>query len=107
MLHFQRVLSPELQAVTHDDGTARIQTVNSKQNKPLYDLLYSFERLTGFAVLCNTSLNFKGRGFINRMSDLLRFVQENGVDGAVVDNQIILPRSSTLRTLYDGSPHES
>ena len=36
-------------------------------------------------IVCNTSLNFSGRGFINRLSDLLRFCDQRGIDHAVVD----------------------
>jgi predicted NodU family carbamoyl transferase len=103
MLHFQMVRSPELQAVRHDDNTARVQTVNAAQNKRLYDLLCSFERLTGFGVLCNTSLNFHGRGFINRMSDLIRFVKEREIDGFVVDSRLYVLKNSRWTGLL-GSP---
>jgi hydroxymethyl cephem carbamoyltransferase len=65
MLYFQTVKSEKLRAVTHDDGSARTQTVNAGQNRPLYELLSAFARLTGVGVLCNTSLNYPGRGFIN------------------------------------------
>ena len=58
MLHFQKVRSAELCAITHEDGSARVQTVNARENEKLHLLLRSFARLTGFGVLCNTSLNF-------------------------------------------------
>jgi hydroxymethyl cephem carbamoyltransferase len=92
MLYFQTVKGERLQAITHDDASARVQTVNAKQNKPLYDLLSTFASMTGFGVLCNTSLNFCGRGFINRMSDLLKFVLERGVDAMVVDSVLYTRR---------------
>jgi len=88
MLDFQMVRSPQLQAVTHDDGSARVQTVNAEQNLPLYELLRAFTKLTGAGVLCNTSLNFPGNGFINRMSDLVRFTIERDLDAMVVDNRL-------------------
>jgi len=88
MLDFQMVRSPQLQAVTHDDGSARVQTVNAEQNRPLYELLRAFTKLTGAGVLCNTSLNFPGNGFINRMSDLVRFTIERDLDAMVVDNRV-------------------
>jgi hydroxymethyl cephem carbamoyltransferase len=87
MLYFQHVKTNQLPAVTHVDGTARIQTVTSDDNENLYALLVEFKRLTGFGVLCNTSLNFKGRGFINRMTDLVRYATEFGLDGFVVENE--------------------
>jgi hydroxymethyl cephem carbamoyltransferase len=97
MLHFQLVKSPRLQAVTHDDGSARVQTVTAEQNQPLYELLSAFARRTGVGVLCNTSLNFPGRGFINRMSDLLRFATERELDAMVVDNLMYIRRSGLER----------
>jgi hydroxymethyl cephem carbamoyltransferase len=94
MLFFQTVKCESLQAVTHDDGSARVQTVSERQNAPLYRLISAFYGLTGVGVLCNTSLNFKGRGFINRMSDLIRFVVERNVDAMVVDNYLYTRRPS-------------
>lgn len=87
MLYFQKVLAPELRAVTHIDNSARVQTVNSFQNPRLAALLESFRLLTGFGVLCNTSLNFKGSGFINRTSDLLEYCRERRLDGFVIEDQ--------------------
>jgi len=84
MLYFQRAKTDALQAVTHVDGTARVQTVRRDQNAPMYDLLDAFRARTGFGVLCNTSLNFNGKGFINRISDLVRYARETGLDGFVV-----------------------
>ena len=60
MLYFRMVTVPDLSAVTHVDGSARVQTVTSESNEPLYDLLSAFAERTGVGVLCNTSLNFKG-----------------------------------------------
>lgn len=46
-----------LPAVTHVDGTARVQTVTREANPRFYDLLATFDRLTGVPVLLNTSFN--------------------------------------------------
>lgn len=48
-----------LPAVTHINGTSRIQTVNQKQNKLYHDLLAKFNSITGVPILLNTSFNFK------------------------------------------------
>jgi predicted NodU family carbamoyl transferase len=87
MLEFHKVRSRDLQAVTHVDGSARLQTVSERQNPHLYALLVAFRRITGFGVLCNTSLNFPGRGFINRSSDLFRFARETGIEDVVVEGK--------------------
>jgi len=84
MLYFQRVLGDELKAVTHVDGSARAQTVSPSDNARMHALLSAFRDRTGFGVLCNTSLNFNGKGFINRLSDLARYARDTGLDGFVV-----------------------
>jgi hydroxymethyl cephem carbamoyltransferase len=85
MLYF-RLVRPDqkLGAVTHVDGSARAQTVTRETNSRLYDLLSAFADVHGVGVLCNTSLNFKGTGFINRMSELARYCEGRGVPEMVV-----------------------
>jgi len=46
-----------LSAVTHEDGTGRLQTVRREQNELYYDLISAFGRRTGIPVLLNTSFN--------------------------------------------------
>jgi carbamoyltransferase len=50
-------------AVCHIDGTSRLQTINRKQNPEVYELLCQYKALSGIPLLCNTSANFKGKGF--------------------------------------------
>jgi predicted NodU family carbamoyl transferase len=92
MLFFHRVRDSRLAAVTHHDGTARVQTLRREENIRLYDVLVAFKAATGAAVLCNTSLNFKSCGFINSMSSLVEYVRSRGLDGAVVDDLMFVPR---------------
>jgi predicted NodU family carbamoyl transferase len=94
MLYFNHVTSDELKAITHVDGTARTQTVTREQNARMADLLEAFRDLTGFSVLCNTSLNNNGRGFINRTSDLIKYGEEYGLDGYVINDTFVTPRNS-------------
>jgi hydroxymethyl cephem carbamoyltransferase len=84
MLYFRRVRSSRLAAVTHVDGSARVQTVSQETNSALHGLLSAFAVRTGAGVLCNTSLNFNGFGFINRMSDLIAFCEARGIHDIVV-----------------------
>lgn len=84
MLFFRTVREPRLHAVTHVDGSARVQTVSRESNPPQHALLSAFAERTGAGVLCNTSLNFNGHGFINRMSHLVGYCEERGIDDIVV-----------------------
>ncbi|MDE9463079.1 carbamoyltransferase C-terminal domain-containing protein [Xenorhabdus bovienii] len=90
MLFFTKVLSSKLKAITHVDGSARVQTVNKTQNEEIYALLKAFKDVTGYGVLCNTSLNFHHHGFINRSSDLIRYVSENHIDGFYVNGKLFI-----------------
>jgi predicted NodU family carbamoyl transferase len=105
MLYTHRAKTDALAAVTHVNRTARIQTVSSESNRSLYELLLAFKARTGYGVLCNTSLNFNGRGFINRIKDLSTYAMEHNLDGFVVEGRAyLLKRSDGYRT-YLKSPN--
>jgi hydroxymethyl cephem carbamoyltransferase len=84
MLYFRMVRSDRLGAVTHVDGSARCQTVTPETNRRFHDLLSAVAERTGVGVLCNTSLNFSGSGFINCITDLTTYCEDRGVDDFVV-----------------------
>ena len=90
MLYFQKVKRRELAAVTHVDGTARVQTLNRTQDRATYDLLAKFRAKTGYGVLCNTSLNFPGRGFINRTSDIVRYAKDTSIPAFVINDKMYI-----------------
>lgn len=92
MLFFHKVKTDALKAVTHVDCSTRTQTVNEQQNPPMYRLLQAFKELTGYGVLCNTSLNFNGRGFINRTSDLKEYCKLHELDGFVAEERFYIKR---------------
>jgi predicted NodU family carbamoyl transferase len=94
MLYTQHVSTAALAAVTHVNGTARIQTVSSVTNNHLYKLLITFKAITGYGVLCNTSLNFKGKGFINNIDDLSAYTREHNLDGFVIEGRSYILKSS-------------
>jgi predicted NodU family carbamoyl transferase len=94
MLYTQRARTDALAAVTHVNGTARIQTASVATNRQLYELLSAFKIRTGYGVLCNTSLNFNGRGFINKIDDLSTYTVDHNLDGFVVEGTAYLLKSS-------------
>lgn len=94
MLYTFKASTDVLAAVTHVNGTARIQTVTSSSNRALHGVLAAFKARTGFGVLCNTSLNFNGKGFINNLRDLDTYAVQHGLDGFVVDGRAHLLKSS-------------
>ena len=94
MLYTYRVKTDALAAVTHVNNTARIQTVSSASNRNLHDLLLAFKAQTGYGVLCNTSLNFKGKGFINNAEDLSAYTLKHNLDGFVIEGRSYILRAS-------------
>lgn len=105
MLFTNRVRTNALAAVTHVNGTARIQTVSSISNRNLYDLLIAFKARTGYGVLCNTSLNFNGKGFINKIGDLSTYAIEHELDGFVVEGRTYLLKASRRYQAYLRTPN--
>jgi carbamoyltransferase len=74
------IKQPELYpAVTHVDGTSRVQTVNRAQHPGLYELLTRFYDATGCGMLLNTSLNIKGMPLANDEHDAREFSARYGV----------------------------
>jgi len=100
MLYTHRVRTDALAAVTHVNGTARIQTVSSATNRNLYNLLNAFKARTGYGVLCNTSLNFKEKGFINKITDLSSYVVKHNLDGFVIEGRSYILKSSRSYQAY-------
>ncbi|MEO8681956.1 MAG: carbamoyltransferase C-terminal domain-containing protein [Vicinamibacterales bacterium] len=100
MLYTYQVRTGDLKAVTHVNGTARLQTVSKESNRHLYELLVAFKARSSYGVLCNTSLNFKGRGLINKLDDLSIYALEHGLDGFVVDGRAHLVKSSKAYQSY-------
>jgi predicted NodU family carbamoyl transferase len=105
MLYTHLVSTDELAAVTHVNRTARIQTVSQVTNSHLYKLLMAFKARTGYGVLCNTSLNFKGRGFINNISDLSAYTIERKMDGFVIEGISYMLKSSSIYQAYLSMPN--
>lgn len=76
-------------AVTHIDGTARLQTVGRNQNRLLHDILNAFEHETGVAVLLNTSFNLRGHPIVRTPQDAFRTFISSGIDILVLENMVI------------------
>ncbi|MCB1635622.1 MAG: hypothetical protein KDI51_13585, partial [Xanthomonadales bacterium] len=62
----------EIPAVTHVDGSARVQTVDAQRNPLFHRLLGDFQALTGCPVLVNTSFNVRGEPIVGSPEDAFR-----------------------------------
>jgi len=70
---------PGLPAITHGDGTSRVQTVSTNQSVGFRKLLERWYEETGCPILLNTSLNIKGKPIVNTVEDAQAFEQHYGV----------------------------
>jgi carbamoyltransferase len=76
-------------AVTHVDGTARVQTVEKDINPRYYGLIEEFEKIKGVPVVVNTSFNVMGEPIVNTPEDAIRCFQGTGIDVLVLGNCIV------------------
>lgn len=81
--------SSVLPAITHVDGTARIQTVAASANPRFHALLEAFGRLTGVPVLVNTSFNVRGEPIVCTPDDALSCFFDTQMDYLVLGNNLI------------------
>jgi carbamoyltransferase len=83
----------QIPAVTHIDGTARIQTVTKKDHGHFYDLLKAFYDMTEIPVLLNTSFNVNREPIVETPLDALICALSTSIDYLVIEGQAIECRS--------------
>lgn len=76
-------------AITHVDGTGRLQTVCREQSPKYYRLIESFGQATGVPVVLNTSFNLKGEPIVNTPKEAFHTFAESGMDVLVLGNYVI------------------
>ncbi len=76
----------DIPAVTHVDYSARIQTVDGKNNKRYYELIKSFKEITGCPVLVNTSFNVRGEPIVNTPTEAFNCFMGTELDILVIGN---------------------
>ena len=90
MLMVAKVKQPEkIPAVTHVDGTARLQTVSKGSNPLYYELINEFYRITEIPIIINTSMNVMGEPIVNTPSDAYNMILKTDMDYLVLGNNLI------------------
>ncbi len=82
-----------LPAITHVDGTVRIQTVNEKENLPMRRLLKAFEKRSGFPVLINTSFNIKSEPIVCTPENAIQSFLASDIDFLVLGDMVVTKRA--------------
>ena len=78
-----------LPAITHVDGTARVQSVNPDDNARLWGLLDAFEQLKGVPVILNTSFNVMGEPIVCTPHEAIRCFFSTGLDALAIGDFLV------------------
>ena len=79
----------KIPAVTHVDGSGRLQTVRRPNNPLYYDLIKEFGQLSGIPILINTSFNIGGEPIVCTPYDAYKCMMGTGIDVLVIDHFVI------------------
>ena len=90
MLMVAPVKKPKnIPAVTHVDGTGRLQTVSKDSNPLYYDLINEFYKITGIPVIINTSMNVMGEPIVNTPEEAYQMIVKTDMDYLAMSNFLI------------------
>jgi len=89
MLRASPVRRPGVPAITHVDGTSRIQTVTPADNPRYYRLIERFQQLTGVPMVLNTSLNTKGEPIVETPRDAIETLLGTELDYLVFPGLVV------------------
>ena len=90
MLFVAKVKKPEkIPAVTHVDGTGRLQSVSKEVNPLYYDLINEFYKITGIPIIINTSMNVMGEPIVNTPSDAYNMILKTEMDYLLLGNNLV------------------
>ena len=79
-----------ISAVTHVDGSARLQTVTQTSNPRYYDLIKKLGDKTGVPVVLNTSFNIQGEPVVESPTDAIRCFFSTGLDALAIGNYLLI-----------------
>jgi len=79
----------KIPAVTHVDGTARLQTVTQSDNELFYSIINRFYQKTGIPAVLNTSFNLSGEPIVETPADALDTFLRSGLDTLVLGDNVV------------------
>lgn len=80
---------PGIPAVTHVDGSARLQTVDERTDPYFYGIISAFDELTGCPVVINTSFNVRGEPIVCTPEDAYRCFMNTEMDALIMEDVIL------------------
>jgi carbamoyltransferase len=81
-----------LPAITHVDGSARVQTVSARDNAEFHTLLRAVGERTGREMVLNTSFNVKGQAIVNTPTEALETLLSCGIQALFLENVLVRKR---------------
>ena len=81
-----------LPAITHVNGSARVQTVSVESNKKFHTLLRAVGKTTGREMVLNTSFNVKGKPIVNTPREAMETFLATGIDVLFLGNVLVRRR---------------
>ena len=90
----------QVPAITHIDGSGRLQVIKRKQNQLYYDVIKEFGKKTGVPMLVNTSYNIRGEPIVCTPFDAYRCMMGTGIDALFMGN-FLIKRKDNLRDEWD------
>ena len=81
---------PIIPAVTHVDGTGRLQTVSREFNPHLYSIIQGFHAKTGVPVVLNTSFNVANEPIVETPGDAIRCFLGTGIDALLIGDYLLI-----------------
>ncbi len=84
-----KVLRSEIPAITHVDYSARVQTVNEKDNPRYHALIRTFYEKTGCPVIINTSFNVRGEPIVCKPEEAYKCFMRTNMDYLVMGNYLL------------------
>lgn len=93
-----------LGAITHVDGTARIQTVSAKTNPRYWELINEFGKLTGVPILLNTSFNNNAEPIVDSVRDSVVCFLTTKLDYLIVGDYVVSKREIDFSSYMNSVP---
>jgi len=94
----------KIPAVTHVDGSGRLQTIRRSQNPLYYNLIKEFGKLSGIPILINTSFNIRGEPIVCTPYDAYKCMMGTGIDYLVID-KFLVRRNDNPKDMWDSEKY--
>ncbi|WP_422001465.1 carbamoyltransferase [Reyranella sp.] len=91
----------KLGAITHVDGTARVQTVSRQHNPRYWSLIRAVGQRTGFPIVLNTSFNNQAEPIVHSVEDALACFVSTDLDYLVLEDLLVAKRADRTDALWN------